>query len=52
MNNSGQNKLFEVVGWAEPAKPNSADTLGFTFVQPNLRDKMNGVFVSIPEVQE
>ena len=35
-----------VVGWAELAKPNSADTLGFTFVQPNLRGKMNGVFGS------
>mgnify|MGYP001814199853 CR=1 FL=1 len=26
-----------VVGWAEPAKPNNPDALGFTFVQPNLR---------------
>jgi len=38
MTDFGHNKLFEVVGWAELAKPNMADLLGFTFVQPNLRD--------------
>jgi hypothetical protein len=27
-----------VVGWAELAKPNKSDLLGFTFVQPNLRE--------------